>query len=306
MARTAVLIGGTGYLGGGIGRILTAHGIAVISVGRAEFDVLTRPIAALTRLLAGADLVVNAAGALWQATDQQMEVANIVLVQRLLDAVDAMDRPVPIVQLGSVYEYGAAPHGRSVDESASPRPQSAYGRSKLAATECLTRWHGPGVVLRCSTVVGARAPRASLLGSVAHRLAEPVANPTGPSILELPPLGGTVDVLDLRDLGAAVLAADRWLSRDTAAAVDIVNVASGVRVPVEYAVQRLVELSALPVRVVSAEGPGSPRATANGAPSISIEKAYRQWGWSPRFDLDDALRELWRYTSEARTGTGNN
>ncbi|WP_191094026.1 NAD-dependent epimerase/dehydratase family protein [Nocardia colli] len=180
MARTAVLIGGSGYVGGGIGRTLTARGYTVVSVGRAEFDVLARPVAELTELLGGVDLVVNAAGALWQVTDQEMVAANIVLVQRLLSAIDAMARPAPLIQLGSAYEYGVAQAGgsRGVDEPTPPRPESAYGRTKLAATECLTRWPGRGVVLRCSTVVGAerRAP----VCSGRWRIGSPIWLPTRP------------------------------------------------------------------------------------------------------------------------------
>ncbi|MFI9505120.1 NAD-dependent epimerase/dehydratase family protein [Nocardia sp. NPDC052566] len=303
LSRTAVLIGGSGYLGGGIGRTLAAQGFAVVPVGRAEFDILARPVAKLTELLAGADLVVNAAGAWWQVGDQEMVAANVVLVQRLVDAIDALVRQVPLVHIGSAYEYGVAQvdGSHSVDESTPPQPESAYGRAKLAATECLTRWGGRGVVLRCSTVVGAGAPRTSLFGSVAHRLADLAARPATAPVLELPTLRGTVDVLDLRDLAAAVLAADRWLSSERAPGVDIVNIASGNPVRVDRAVHRLIELSALPVRVVTTEGTESSRASTAGAPGIRIEKAARRLGWSPRFDLDDALYALWRYTSEARS-----
>ncbi|WP_167462353.1 NAD-dependent epimerase/dehydratase family protein [Nocardia brasiliensis] len=301
MTRTAVVIGGSGYLGRGIGEFLAAHGWRVVPVGRAEFDVAAAPIAALTELLSGAELVVNAAGALWQVSDAQMVTANTVLMQRLLDAVTALPRPAMVVQLGSVYEYGSG-HGGTVDESTPPRPETAYGRTKLAATEALRRWPGDGVVLRCSTVIGARAPRAGLLGSIAHRLAELSVEDAVPRVLELPALRGSVDVLDLRDLGAAVLAA----ANAPAAAADaaVVNIASGAAVPVEFAVHRLIELSGVAVRLVGVGGAGSPRAAA-GAPPISIERAYRRLGWAPRFALDDTLRALWRYTSEARTGASN-
>ncbi|MEV6557641.1 NAD-dependent epimerase/dehydratase family protein [Nocardia sp. NPDC051756] len=307
MARTAVLIGGSGYVGGGIGRALTARGFTVVSVGRAEFDVLARPVAELTELLGGADLVVNAAGALWQVTDQEMVAANIVLVQRLLNAIDAMARPAPLVQLGSAYEYGVAQAdgSRGVDEPTPPRPESAYGRTKLAATECLIRWHGRGVVLRCSTVVGAGAPRASLFGSVAHRLADLTADPAAALVLELPTLRGTVDLLDLRDLGAAVLAADRRLAGQHAPGVDIVNIASGNPVRVDTAVYRLIELSGLPVRVITTERPELARSSTAGAPPIRIEKAARWLGWSPRFGLDDTLHALWRSASSDRITLGN-
>ncbi|PXX59756.1 nucleoside-diphosphate-sugar epimerase [Nocardia tenerifensis] len=299
MTRTAVLIGGSGYVGGGIGRALTARGFAVVSVGRARFDLLARPVAELTELLACADLVVNAAGALWRASDREMADSNVVLVRRLVEAIDAMARPVPLIHIGSAYEYGVAQAGgaRGVDEPTPPRPVSAYGRTKLAATECLSRWGGSAVVLRCSTVIGAGAPRASLFGSVAHRLADLAAHPGARQVLELPTLRGTVDVLDLRDLGSAVLAADRWLSRHPAPGVDIVNIASGNPVRVDRAVQRLIELSALRVRVVTAERPNVSGGSANGAPRIRITKAAQTLGWTPRFGVDDALHALWSYTS---------
>ncbi|AFU01005.1 NAD-dependent epimerase/dehydratase family protein [Nocardia brasiliensis] len=301
MTRTAVVLGGTGYLGQGIGELLAAHEFQVVPLGRTEFDVLAQPIAALTELLSGADVVVNAAGALWQVTDEQMAAANAVLVQRLLEAVRRQARPARVVQLGSVYEYGPG-HAGPVRESTPEHPETVYGRTKLAATEAMRHWPGSGVVLRCSTVVGARAPRAGLLGSVAHRLATPPADPAAPQVLELPTLRGTVDVLDLRDLGAAVLAAANVPA--AAPGVEVVNIASGAAVPIEFAVRRLIEVSGVAVQVVCTGGGGSPRA-ASGAPPISIEKARRYLGWAPRFGLDDALRALWRYTSEARTGASN-
>ena len=66
---------------------------------------------------------------------------NVVLIQRLVDAIDAMARPcrwctsAPRTSTGSRKPTGV---GAWTSRPDPPRPESAYGSTKLAATECLT------------------------------------------------------------------------------------------------------------------------------------------------------------------------
>ncbi|WP_191094025.1 hypothetical protein [Nocardia colli] len=69
---------------------------------------------------------------------------------------------------------------------------------------------------------------------------------------------------------------------------------------------RLIELSALPVSVITTERPELARTSTAGAPRVRIEKAARRLGWSPRFGLDDTLLALWRSANADRIRLGNN
>src|SRR6185369_5015628 len=97
------------------------------------------------------DVVVNAAGAVWNPTSAQLVASNAVLVNRLLAALAASGRRPRLVQLGSSKEYGPGPVGVATPEDRLPRPASAYGRTKLHATravlEAARRGAVDGVVL---------------------------------------------------------------------------------------------------------------------------------------------------------------
>ncbi|WP_344407534.1 NAD-dependent epimerase/dehydratase family protein, partial [Dactylosporangium fulvum] len=244
-ARHAVLLGAAGFVGRNVCRALLDAGWRVTAVVRGDaspepgcatvrLDAARVPSAALTAVLDRApDLVVNAAGALWGADDTQLVEGNVVLVERLVAAVAALPRRVRLVHIGSAYEYGDQPPGPPLTEDLPERPVSRYAQTKLAGTRIVTGAVAAGrvdaVVVRISTAVGPWAPPQSLLGGLARQFAG------GAATVELPPLSGERDFVDVRDVSAAVLCAAA-----APAVPAVVNVGGDRLVPVADVVDLLV------------------------------------------------------------------
>lgn len=305
----AVVLGGGGFIGRNICAALRAAGWAVTAVGRraahppegcraVRLDFARTGARDLATGLANLrpGLVVNAAGALWDVTDDELTEGNVTLVERLVDAVAAQPGPVRLVHLGSAYEYGAHP-GKRLVESLPARPAGRYARTKLAGTQLVTRAVADGrvdaTVLRIAVSAGPYAPRHSLLGGIARQLA------AHPDTLRLPPIDGVRDVVDVRDVADAVLCAAR-----ADGPPPVVNIGSGVGVRLTDAVDELIRIAGpgtRGVRIVPAAPPAVRRDTGIGSQPLDIGLAHRAFGWSPARTVVDALQALW---DSVRTAPG--
>lgn len=303
-AATAVVLGGAGFVGRNLCLALCSAGYQVVVAGRRpvnvpcgcalrHIDLVRAAPEDLAALLAAERpaVVVNAAGAVWGASDDDLAKGNVTLVDNLVAAMAMLPSRARLVHLGSVYEYGAQPVGVPVREESRPCPVTQYARTKLTGSETVLAASAIGlnaVVLRLSTVVGPGAPPQSLFGSVASKLA--AASGDDPVPLALPALHGERDFLDVRDVADAVLRAV------TAPAVaGVLNISRGELICVREAVDLLIEISGMPVKVTRKAASGPRRDAGIGSLSISIEAARRRLGWAPRRDLGDALGALWSY-----------
>ncbi len=313
-STTAVVIGGTGFIGRNLCAGLRDAGYRVVTVARHGtatarcpvriLDVARAAPAELGELLRAERpaLVVNASGALWAASDEDMTGANLVLVDNLLAALTGLPWRPRLVQLGSVYEYGPQPDGLAVREDATENPIAHYGRTKLAASRRVCAAADAGldaVVLRLSATIGPGAPVHSLFGSVADRLATgqaaawAAARAAGqdagrPVPLELPPLRGERDFVDVRDVADAVIAAAA-----APTVTGVLNIGRGTLVAVRDAVHRLIDISGVPVAVTTRASSEPRRDAGIGSQLIDISAARQRLGWMPRRTLTDALVALW-------------
>ncbi|WP_165495362.1 NAD-dependent epimerase/dehydratase family protein [Actinomadura roseirufa] len=232
----------------------------------------------------GARVVVNAAGAVWGGGEREMTELNTDLPARLAEAVaDAPGGP-RLVHLGSAYEYGPSPPGTAIGEDWPPAPVTVYGRTKLRGSQAVVRAAERGadaVVLRVSVACGPGAPGVSLPGIVAAHLA------AGRTELRLAPLRAHRDVVDVRDVADAVVAA----ADAPAAAGAVVNIGGGGAVPMRRLVELMITLAGRRLRVVE-EGGAEPARSLDLWQLLDIARARRVLGWSPRRSLEDSLRDL--------------
>ncbi|MCR8577391.1 NAD-dependent epimerase/dehydratase family protein [Streptomyces sp. Isolate_219] len=313
--RPVLVLGASGYLGQHICTAFAAAGARVVRVSRGarhpaanradagsartvrdvmtgtvHLDLAAADTAALTRLCAAfsAQVVVNAVGTVWQGTEDQMTECNARLVERLTDAVAALPQRPRLIQIGTAYEYGPAGPDDLIDEDWSPAPATVYGRTKLAGTRAVLRavreGEVDGVVLRASVTCGPGAPRGSLPGNVAADLA------AGREVLRLAPLRAHRDMLDVRDVADAVVAAARVPAPTLTEAGAVINIARGESVPVRKLVDLMITYSGRSVRVLEEQ----PDANRSGTlwQRLDISRARQLLGWTPLRSLTESVRDL--------------
>ncbi|MFD5117378.1 NAD-dependent epimerase/dehydratase family protein [Streptomyces sp. NPDC058391] len=305
-----VVLGGTGYLGRRIGEAFTADGALVHLVSRSpaadapadprsvRMDLLAAGPRELTEFFGSVrpDVVVNAAGRVWQSGEPEMAAGNADLVARVTESLVGLPRPPRLIQLGTVHEYGAGTPGAGTSEEHEPAPVTPYGRTKLLGTRIVLRAaaeHGlDGVVLRLANVIGAGVLAGSLFGMVAAHLGEAArAQLLGekPDELRLPPLRAHRDIVDAHDAVDAVRAAAIAPGADLSG--HVVNIGRGEAVPMHALIHRMVELSGVDLPVVEAVADQPARTDAEWL-QLDVSRALRLLRWQPRRTLDASLRDL--------------
>ena len=297
-----VVLGAAGFVGRAVCAALCAAGRPVTAVVRGvpdpdlpagcrtvPLDLVRTAPDTLTGMLEALRpaVVVNAAGALWNASDEELTEGNVTLVERLVRSVSALSRPVRLVHIGSAYEYGAHPGRTRLTETLPGRPVSHYARTKLAGTRIVVEAAAAGrldaVVLRIAVAVGPWASPHSLLGGIARQLA------AGPAVLRLPPIAGVRDVVDVRDVADAVLSAAR-----AHRVPPVVNIGSGAGVRLTDVVETLIRIAGPDAAtVVPGPSPAVRRDAGVGEQPLDIGLARRALGWVPTRTLTDALQALW-------------
>ncbi|MCM2390487.1 NAD-dependent epimerase/dehydratase family protein [Streptomyces albipurpureus] len=298
--RSAVVIGGTGSLGRPIcAALLRAGASHVTAVARHEApvvpgarllraDLLDNDNRALDRLVANSDVVVNAAGAGWRGTPDQMMHAHTVLVERLLRLVPPHTR---LVHLGSVHEYGEISPRDAADEDHPERPSAPYGRTKLLGSRSVlaaaAEGRTDGVVLRISNVCGPNAPAASFLGTLIEQLHQlPPGSP-----LDLAVTPDMRDFIDIRDVADAVVRA-----ATAPVAGLVINIGRGEVHAVPTVAQMMTRAARFPrrrVRMHVATMPGS-RGGSGAWAKVDVRRAHALLGWTHTICLPDSLRDQWR------------
>jgi dTDP-6-deoxy-L-talose 4-dehydrogenase [NAD(P)+] len=302
--RPVVVLGGSGFLGRHICRALAAGAWNVLSVGRrtdtmagirtVRADLGHPDPSGLAALLARERpaVVVNAAGAVWGATDEQMTTLNAVLVDHLIDISARLPLPTRLVQIGSLHELSLT----GAHNSTSAEPATLYARTKARATHSLRAAARAGriqaVVLRVSNTLGAGAPAGSLLGGITNRLAA-AAHHSEPCRLQLPPLTAHRDFVDARDVADAVV---RACAGPTTSG-QVLEVGRGEAISVRELIDDLIEVSAVPT-TITIHTPKTPAAAARtsslGKQHANITAIHELLGWQARFTPHDALVSMWR------------
>ncbi|RAY12717.1 NAD(P)-dependent oxidoreductase [Actinomadura craniellae] len=303
MGSVAVL-GATGCVGGGAAAAFARAGHRVVAVARGRapvaradtfvpLDVAAAAPGDLAGLLEseGVDAVVNATGG-WLSGDAENEHAHVRLVENLIEGLALLPRPVRLVQLGSIHEYGPVPEGRPIDESVEPRPETAYARTKLAGAEAVLRatraGRIDGVVLRAVNICGPAVTPASFLGAVVRRLR---AAPPGEPV-ELEVVRARRDFLDVRDLAAAAVKA-----ATLPVTGQVINVGRGEAPTMREIIALLFTAAGFPADGVR-ERAGRVESRGGDWVLADITLAGKVLGWEPRIGLPDSLKDMWEASAD--------
>jgi NDP-hexose 4-ketoreductase len=300
-SRVAVL-GGTGWVGRHLCAAFSRLGHDVLVVGRTyaphtseykfrHLDLAGATVDAFAAMLSDdrVDVVVNASDGAnttdgWHRSEDELAVVNVEAVRRLVAAVASLSRPVRLVHIGTVHEYGPVPAGVSISEDAVPAPANAYARTKHAGSEAVLRavtaGSVDGVVLRLANVCGAYPSPASFPGRLLQTFRE-VADGGDPLLTVAP---AQRDFIDVGDVAVATVRA-----AGAPGLAPLVNIGSGVAVEVQRLVDLMTDVTGRTVRVRRGPVPSM------GGDWIrtDITRARRMLGWYPHTGLRESLEAMW-------------
>ncbi|WFE34832.1 NAD-dependent epimerase/dehydratase family protein [Micromonospora sp. WMMD975] len=291
--KRVLLLGGGGFLGRHIGAALAAH-TALRSPSRAQCDLVRTELSEVTALIdrERPDVVVSAAGRI-VGSGYDFVRAHVVTTAKLIEAMALAAPGARLIRIGSAAEYGVVPHGLAVGEDHPGAPVSEYGLSHLAATRLAELAGDAGrldtIVLRVFNPVGPGMPAGNMLSRVTAMVGAAVAG--GACDVALGLHDTYRDLVDVRDVAAAVLAATRCAP----GAERVVNVGSGRAVATRDVVRLLADVAGF--RGEIRHGTFPPDATRSAAVPwmcADIDRARRVLGWAPAHDLSESLRTLWR------------
>ncbi|MCL6527621.1 MAG: NAD(P)-dependent oxidoreductase [Thermaceae bacterium] len=305
-----LLLGASGFLGRHIHQALRGDPRVetVICLGRRnrpvgaeawiQHDLISGSAAELEAILRETrpDAVVGAVGSLVGSGPYLVE-ANILLVAKLLEAMQVATPGARLVKLGSAGEYGSVTPGLAVNEESPPRPVSIYGITRLASTQlvALAKAEGrlDGVVLRVFNPIGAGMGVENMLGRAAAQMVE--ARASGRDYIEMGPLGAYRDYVDVRDVARAVVDAVLALRPPSA----ILNVGSGRAVQNRELIQILAAVAGFQGEI--REGRAAPARSAGVSwIQADITRIAQELGWKPVYSLRNSVEYLWSGVAAAR------
>jgi nucleoside-diphosphate-sugar epimerase len=215
-------------------------------------------------------------------------LVNAVATCRLIEAIERSDMSVRLIHIGSSAEYGRAQIETPVAETACAEPLSPYGIAKLAATQLVLQATAAGkldcIVLRVCNAVGPDMGAGTLPGSATRKVLDALRE--GRPQIEMGPLGSVRDFVDVRDIGAAVVAAGAGSLE-----ARLVNVGSGEGHTARELVSGLAERLGFRGSVVE-QAAGSPRSQDVPWQVADISLAARALGWRPAHDLASSLDSI--------------
>jgi 2-alkyl-3-oxoalkanoate reductase len=293
--RRILITGATGFVGRHTVERLVRQGHAVRALVRRTTDGLLAPgvelapgsledPVSLRRAMEGTDVVVHLAALTRAPSEEAYHRTNVLGTHHLLEAMlGAEPRPRRLVYLSSMAAVGPSQDGRPVAPADTPRPLTAYGRSKLAGEVLCLRAAGEieVVILRAPAVYGPRDRDLYHFFRLAARGILPV--PTGPDRL--------LQLVHVQDLANAVESA-----ATSTAAVGTHHIAEGTAYP-------WVDVGRLVARAVGSRA----RVVRVPAPAIvwaarASETVGRLRGRASIFDSDKArelLAEGWLCDTES-------
>ncbi|HVS14421.1 MAG TPA: GDP-mannose 4,6-dehydratase [Thermoanaerobaculia bacterium] len=233
---------------------------------------------------------LSAVGASWTRIPDYYRV-NVLGTRHLVSAVAGA---VPVVLASSAEVYGrVAAEDLPLVEDRELRPPSPYALTKACA-EILVLEAG-GLVVRSFNLLGPGQAEGFVLPDFANQLAR-IERREAPPVLHVGSLEARRDFLHVDDGVAGYEAVVRRGEPG-----DVYNLASGSSLSIRELLDRLIALTGLEVEV--RQDPGRTRPV--DVPVLEGDnRRLRGLGWSPRFSVERALRDLWDEVRGGRCGTG--
>ena len=234
------------------------------------------------------DVIINLAGATPPAFDETLWDANFNWIPGMLEAVNGSTIPIKIVHAGSAAEIGEVPLMMlPVDENYDPQPVTAYGRSKLAATQAILSANlkvNP-VVARLFNLCGPGQGLAQAWGRYANELFRNKSEEK--IVLKSFGLENRRDFIDIRDAANAI-----FRLADLSHTSGIYHIGRGSSISIGDGLKHLIALSQLNVEILNEN-----QVIQSSGPSDSVadnRRIVNETGWEPKISVEQSLTDLWR------------
>ncbi len=208
-----------------------------------------------------------------------------------LNVLTEMARAAPTARtlvVSTAHVYGDAPDAGALDEDAPLRPGTLYGLTKLAADRAALlfgkREGRAVIVVRPVNHIGPGQAPDFVIAAFARQLAEVAAGLRTPE-LRVGNLDSVRDFMDVRD---TVRGYRLLLERGTPGCA--YNMASGNRIRIGEALERLCAISGVRPRIVT--DPARYRPT-DASPELNTARLRADTGWRPEIPLEQTLRDIY-------------
>ena len=235
------------------------------------------------------DYIIHLAGVF--GTDDQMEIyrVNVLSMIALLEAVRAFAPDAVVVAAGSAAEYGhVEPDQIPVTEQAPCRPVTAYGLSKLLATQVALYYHRVFntcvMVVRPFQLIGKGVTARLAPGAFAQQIEIVLSGRA--QVIKVGNLDSSRDFLDVRDAAEAI-----WALCQKPAAGQVFNLCSGRLTKMSGLLDMMIDQCGQKVKVEA--DPARLRGKSDVSDiSGSWQKLKDYCGWSPKRTLRESISEM--------------
>ena len=230
------------------------------------------------------DCIFHLASALHAASERDLVETNVLGTLSLMKAVAVSDALVILGSSGSVYGH---PASLPIRESEPCNPADMYGVTKLAAEQIARNQAAQSgfrlITARIFNVVGPGQSESHVCGRFAAQLA------SSPKVVETAALDTTRDFIDVRDVAAALLLAQRGEAGGT------YNLGSGRETPICFVLSELIRISGLTTAIATRND--LPRGVRRHVADVS---RLQRLGFVPAYSLSESLHDLFRYHQAER------
>jgi nucleoside-diphosphate-sugar epimerase len=290
-----LVLGASGFVGRQVMLACQSHGLEVLGASRqAQANHVTLDPTDLNALRHTLEtiqptVIINSLGATTGRLPE-LVAANVLVVANLIETLPQGAR---LVHLGSAAEYGPVSPGTAIRPDAPTNPVSAYGLTKLSASQLLNHARAGSsmqtVVLRLFNVLGPGVQGSALPGAAVEKFR--VALEHGSSV-RFGSLEAFRDFVDVHDVAEALV---------LAATVDpvppsVLNLGSGTATQTRDLIVMLAEVAGFQGNILE-DGSGSPRPGDIPWQQANIDLTVSSLGWQPRWGLQDSLSAMWEANS---------
>jgi GDP-4-dehydro-6-deoxy-D-mannose reductase len=235
------------------------------------------------------DYVIHLAGTFGTTDSQEIYKVNVLSATALLEAIRQYKSDAVVIVAGSAAEYGKVTDAQlPVTEETLCQPVTAYGLSKLLATQAALyyhRTHGLNVmVVRPFQLIGKGVTSRLAPGAFVEQLKKAISD--GSNIIKVGNLESSRDFLDVHDAVKTI-----WMLCQKPRAGQIFNLCFGKPTKIADMLKEMIKCSGVNIRIEVDPS----RLRGNADVSViygSFEKIHKHCGWEPIIPLQESIMSM--------------